>query len=130
MQESEISAEDGTTDVLFAPWAPKTVLYASPCHRGEVLLFDSGQPAVLRTLPAGDSITSFAASPDGLHVAAGTAAGTVCVLGAEGSRQMQLKGHRGPPSAVAFASDSKTLLSAAGPVLMLWDKDVVLKSVQ
>lgn len=120
--------EAGLTTCLWAPWAPKAVLYATPCHAGELLLFDPHQPAVLRTLPAGDAITSVAASPDGLYVAAGTSAGAIALLSADGEKAAKLKGHNGPPGALAFAADSGALYSACGPVLMVWNRDVALRS--
>ena len=63
---------------------------------------------------------SLAVSPDGTLLAAGGAAGSAFLVEYCSGRWAELSGHIYPVVAVQFSGDSRSLITAAGPTLLVW----------
>ena len=119
----------------FVPDTSRIVLCHDANHGGDVVLIDrdtGGSRLLFERPPAqggqGVSRAAFdrvAVSRDGKKVAAATAAGQVemvCVWDVEGGPPRVFRGHSRPITAVGFAGDGKTLLTASEDgTAQLWD---------
>ncbi|KAF8065716.1 WDR90 [Scenedesmus sp. PABB004] len=112
--------------VAFVPGSANLLLFTSACLGPGALLYDFAAAAPLRRieLPGHAAVASVAVCPRGALFAFGRTDGRTLVTDAcgEGAAELRDRGAPGHPvAALAFTAGGRQLVSAAGPLLAVWD---------
>ena len=111
-----LSFDAGPLEAWTVALAPKGSLIASGSRAGNVNIWNasSGQKLAAVTTGSDTFVMSVAYSPDGLHVACGTAEGAIYILDVNSQRMIhRLDGHSAHVRALSFSSDGALLISGS-----------------
>lgn len=115
----------GSMQVAFSARHPGHVWCSSPQRPGQLVLFDCGTGAVVKTslAPTDEVFTALAVHPREELLAAGTVGGRLMLLRSDTEAWSELNAHGQPILGLAFASGGTKLFSGAGTANFVWELD-------